>query len=91
MLGPSRSAYAKSLSSHAARLERVRLIERTVAGMDRARRQGKRIGRPSAEFDVERARALRGEGMSIRQVAATLGIGVATVHRSLKAARAGDP
>ena len=45
----------------------------------------------SAEFDVERARALRGEGMSIRQVAATLGIGVATVHRSLKAARAGDP
>src|SRR5207247_2379235 len=34
-----------------AKVERVQLVERTRAGMERARRQGKHIGRPRAGID----------------------------------------
>ena len=40
-------------------------------------------GRPPAEFDVERARAMRRRGNSYRAIARELGVGHATVHRAL--------
>src|SRR5437588_10771523 len=67
-----------------AQQERERLIERTRAGLERARRQGRRIGRPRAHVDVAKALALRGEGKSIREVAMVLGVGAATLHRALQ-------
>jgi hypothetical protein len=67
-----------------AQQERERLIERTKAGLERARRQGRRIGRPRAHVDVAKALALRGEGKSIRQAASVLGVGAATLHRALR-------
>lgn len=85
--GPLRSLLI-AIFSWCAEQERLRLIERTRAGLDRARRQGKRNGRPPVEFDVEQARALRAQGMSVRAVATALGVGVATVHRGLQAAPA---
>jgi DNA invertase Pin-like site-specific DNA recombinase len=66
-----------------AQQERERLIERTKAGLDRARRQGKRIGRPPVRVDIAKALALRGEGRSIRETAFALGVGSATLHRAL--------
>src|SRR5437868_10805782 len=67
-----------------AQQERERLIERTKAGLERARRQGRRIGRPRAVVDVAKALALRTQGKSIREVALVLGVGAATLHRALR-------
>src|SRR5580658_2639293 len=63
--------------------ERARLIERTKAGLESARRRGAKIGRPRRRVDLERARELRAEGRTLRQVAAELGVGAATLHRAL--------
>ena len=60
--------------------------ERGQASVASARRRGSRIGRPRAEVDVEKARALRGKGISYRKVAREMGVGVATVHRALATA-----
>jgi DNA invertase Pin-like site-specific DNA recombinase len=69
-----------------ARLERERLIERTKAGLARARAQGKRLGRAPASplkvaAAVERVRA----GASIREAAKASGVGYGTVRRALAA------
>src|SRR2546422_1022638 len=42
-------------------------VKRTKAGLERARRQGKRIGRPRVSVDMAKAVALRGEGKRIRE------------------------
>lgn len=71
-----------------AKQERVRLSERTVAGLERARAQGRVGGRPKAEVAeptllamVER---LRTQGRSIRAIAAEVGKSPNTVVRLLK-------
>lgn len=67
-----------------AQQERIRISERTKAGLERARRQGKRLGRPSKALDVPKARALRAQGLSLRAVAARLGASPALVLQRLK-------
>jgi putative DNA-invertase from lambdoid prophage Rac len=47
-----------------AKQERVRLAERTRAGLERVRREGKRLGRPMAKADSAMIRALRADGAS---------------------------
>lgn len=67
-----------------ARQERIRLSERTVAGLQRARAQGRIGGRPRASDDyklVAEAAKLRRAGMSIRGIASALGIAPGTVHK----------
>ena len=64
-------------------MERDLLIERTNAGLARARSQGKRLGRPRATNDKS-ATAIRAElvgGTSISRVAQTYGVSRATVMR----------
>ncbi len=70
--GPTRGLLI-AIMSWCAEQERTRLIERTKAGMERARRRGAKIGRPRREFDVLRAHELRAKGMSLRAVAAEVG------------------
>ena len=73
-----------------AQLERGILRERVIAGMDRARRQGKRIGRPpvtarkgfNKRFGAVLERILTGE-LSRRKAAKELKIGYATLKRLL--------
>jgi len=67
-------------------LERDIVVERVKAGLDRARMKGVRLGPPRVEVDMPRARALLGEGMSLRQVAKTMGLKPATLHRYVSAA-----
>jgi DNA invertase Pin-like site-specific DNA recombinase len=72
-----------------AKQERVRLSERTIAGLERARAQGRIGGRPKAEdnpktfHDVHK---LRSQGSSIRQIAARLSLSTNTVLKVLRAA-----
>jgi len=60
-----------------AEFEREMLRERVRAGMAQAKRAGKRVGRPaSRQFhasDIERMKALRSQGKSIRNLAARFG------------------
>jgi DNA invertase Pin-like site-specific DNA recombinase len=65
-----------------AKQERVRLSERTIAGLQRAKAQGRVGGRPRAEGDyklVSRVDFLKAEGKSIRKIAATVGVSPSTV------------
>ena len=61
--------------------ERVRLSERTTAGLQRARAKGRIGGRPRAVCDRERVHALRAAGRSLGEIAAEVGVSKATVCR----------
>jgi DNA invertase Pin-like site-specific DNA recombinase len=74
-----------------AELERELIRERTRAGIQAAKRRGAKLGRPKVEFDLGRAVALRGEGRSIREVAAALGVHPTTLHRALLAVPESSP
>jgi DNA invertase Pin-like site-specific DNA recombinase len=69
-----------------AKQERVRLSERVKAGLARVKvtgtRSGKRVGRPSAVFRRDEALELRGAGLSWRQIARKLGVGMTTVRNA---------
>ena len=66
-----------------AELERSIIIERVRAGLARARAKGKRLGRPTgSRTDVESVGRLLGRGMSIRQVARQLKLGIGSVARA---------
>ncbi|HEY3358319.1 MAG TPA: recombinase family protein [Polyangia bacterium] len=72
--------------SWVAEQERRRISERTKAGLDRARRHGRHLGRPRVAVSVSAALALRRSGLSIREVARQLKVGASTLHRLLQAA-----
>jgi DNA invertase Pin-like site-specific DNA recombinase len=67
--------------------ERLQIVARTKAGLDRARREGKRIGRPRAHADLDEARALLAKGLSMPKVAHKVGVGTSTLYRLLAAER----
>lgn len=69
--------------SAVAEFERDLLIERTQAGLARAKRAGQPLGRPSKATDSEVA-AHRDAGMSQSEVARQLGISLSTVKRRWK-------
>ncbi len=74
-----------------AKQERVRLSERTIAGLERARLQGRIGGRPRVEDDPKRVKAvsaLRRQGRSIRQIATELELSPGTVQKLVKLAAA---
>ncbi len=67
-----------------AEVERAWIIERTNAGLRRARAQGKKLGRPHVLVDRDRLYALLAEGFSLRQVARRMGHSRATLARRLQ-------
>lgn len=72
-----------SIFSWVAQQERERLIERTNAGLDKAREEGKTLGRPKRAVDLDEALRLRKDGLTIAQVAKKLKVGTGTLHRAL--------
>jgi DNA invertase Pin-like site-specific DNA recombinase len=68
-----------------AKQERARISERVQAGMDRVKVQGTRsgrpVGRPRAVFRRDDAVELRKSGLSWRQIASKLKVGITTVRR----------
>lgn len=67
-----------------AEFERNLIVDRVKAGLRRAVSQGKKLGRPAAEMDEIKARALKAEGRSFKEIAAELGTSSATVWRALQ-------
>jgi DNA invertase Pin-like site-specific DNA recombinase len=79
-----------TIISAVAQLERDIIAERVRMGLRRAREQGKRLGRPPVKADLEKALRLRGEGLSIRQIARELAISKTTLLRLLNGDEALD-
>jgi Resolvase, N terminal domain len=57
-----------------ARQEHARLSERVVAGLRRAKREGKVLGRKRIILDRHKVRELHASGSSVRAIAAQLGV-----------------
>jgi DNA invertase Pin-like site-specific DNA recombinase len=66
-----------------AKQERVRLSERTIAGLECARKQGRIGGRPRVVCDRARVERLHKAGKSLNEIAIAVGTSKSTVHRLL--------
>lgn len=73
--------------SWVAERERARLVERTLAGLARARSQGKLLGRPRrmTRRELEAAARMAQEGRSVRDMAVALKVPRSTLQRALAA------
>ena len=66
-----------------AEFERAMIRERVRSGLERAKAQGKRLGRPRNENAKQRAAVirLRQQGVGIGKIAREMGVGVSYVQR----------
>lgn len=64
-----------------AEFERNRIRERTKEGIERAKAQGKKLGRPQAHATTQLVQSKKAEGLSQSKAAEVLGLGIATVKR----------
>jgi DNA invertase Pin-like site-specific DNA recombinase len=74
-----------SILATVAKQERVRLSERTKAGLAIARSKGRRIGRPRLKVQLAEIGRLKAQGHSLRAIGRSLGISDASVRRMLAA------
>jgi DNA invertase Pin-like site-specific DNA recombinase len=68
-----------------AKQERVRLSERTKAGLAIARSKGRQIGRPRLKVHASEIARLRSSGLSLRAIGRQLGISEGSVRRFVAA------
>ena len=68
-----------------AKQERIRISERTIAGLEMARRQGRIGGRRAMVVDRQRIGELDVLGYTTREIGEEMGISAASVCRILKA------
>lgn len=67
-----------------AELERSLIRERVVMGLQRARVEGKRLGRPpGTKASIKKILRLKSQGLSIRQIASEMKVSKTTVSRLL--------
>jgi DNA invertase Pin-like site-specific DNA recombinase len=59
---------------------------RALAGLERARKQGRVGGRPKLVLDRDQVRRLREEGKSRREISDAMGLSLTTTARILKTA-----
>ena len=70
-----------------AEFERELIRERVNAGLDRARKQGKVLGRPKLPpIKVRKVQELRQQGMSYKNIAKKTGVSVGKVHQIIAGA-----
>jgi putative DNA-invertase from lambdoid prophage Rac len=80
--GPVRSLLV-SVFAWVAEQERRRLIERTNAGLARARAAGIMLGRPVVNVNMHAVELAILEGLSVRQTARRIGVGPSTLYREM--------
>jgi DNA invertase Pin-like site-specific DNA recombinase len=68
-----------------AKQERIRLSERVLAGLAKARKEGRVGGRPRIVVSHAKVIARDQEGATIREIAEEFGVSPASIHRILKA------
>ena len=72
-----------SILATIAKQERIRLSERTIAGLERARKAGRIGGRPRLVVNMARVAEMDADGMTTREIAEELRISAASVCRIL--------
>lgn len=72
-----------SVLAAAAEFERNRLRERTVLGVEAARRRGEQIGRPRSNWDDEKALTWYASGVPAAEIARRFGVSERTARRHL--------
>jgi putative DNA-invertase from lambdoid prophage Rac len=74
-----------------AELERAMINERVIAGVRHAQKHGTKsglpIGRPLVVFDRDEVRRMAADGISVRQIAESLGLSVGTVSRTVSSGK----
>lgn len=68
----------------AAEMEREMIRIRTIEGLERARREGKRIGRPPAKIDRRKVEDLMRKGVSMKDMSRILGVGYSTIRKYIR-------
>jgi len=66
-----------------AQFEKEIIAERVRSGLERARSQGKQLGRPKVRVDKMAILRLRSQGLSVRAIADELGISKTKVHEQI--------
>jgi DNA invertase Pin-like site-specific DNA recombinase len=72
-----------SFLSILAQWEKETIIERVKMGIQRAKEQGVRFGRPRSGFDVHKALELKRNGKSWNDIAKSMAVSKATIRRTL--------
>ncbi|MCR9002627.1 recombinase family protein [Rahnella perminowiae] len=65
-----------------AEFEKSRIIERTKEGLERAKAEGKKLGRPVATDTLKRVQEAKAKGMSQSKAALELGFSLPTIKRN---------
>jgi DNA invertase Pin-like site-specific DNA recombinase len=73
-----------SIMATLARQEKIRISERTKAGLEIARRRGVKLGRRGVEFDQKDVIKLRQKGLSGRAISRTLNVPQQTISRAIR-------
>ncbi len=72
-----------TIISAISQLERDIIKERVKSGLRRAKERGKQLGRPKARVDLEKARKLKGEGATLREIAKQLKVSKSYISLAL--------
>jgi DNA invertase Pin-like site-specific DNA recombinase len=73
-----------SILATIAEQERIRLSERTMAGLEKARKEGRVGGRPKVITDRGKVKELRAQGKSLPTIAREMNLSITTVARICK-------
>jgi putative DNA-invertase from lambdoid prophage Rac len=73
-----------SVLAAVAQQERLTISERTLAGLRRAKKAGKVLGRPSVDVDMQKFQGRRDRGESLRAIASDLGCSAALLCKRAK-------
>jgi DNA invertase Pin-like site-specific DNA recombinase len=76
-----------SILATIAKQERIRLSERTIAGLEKARKEGRVGGRPKVVVNRTKMERLHRAGKSLSQIATAVRVSKSTVHRLLMEVR----
>jgi DNA invertase Pin-like site-specific DNA recombinase len=76
-----------SILATIARQERIRISERVHAGLAKARKQGRTGGRPRLVLGHAKIMRLDEDGLTIREIAESMRVPPASIHRIVKAHR----
>ncbi len=73
-----------TIISAMSKLERDIIAERVKGGLRKARANGKRLGRPNGDVDINKMIDCKKQGKSIREIAKEMGLSRGKVERTLK-------
>jgi DNA invertase Pin-like site-specific DNA recombinase len=71
-----------SIMATLAEQERIAISERTKAGLQRAKRAGRTLGRRAVKVDLAKVERYRADGLGLRAIAAKLGMSVNTLQKA---------